>query len=56
MSNLLTGATPVVATVSLSGGGFIAKAKSRDDVEILQVTLANRDELPAQIRERITGM
>jgi nucleoside-triphosphatase len=49
----LEGAVPLVATVALKGGGFIAQVKSRADVEILEVTRANRDEMPARLKERL---
>jgi len=42
----------VVATVALRGGGFIAEVKRRPDVEIVEVTRANRDTLPARIVDR----
>jgi nucleoside-triphosphatase len=40
---------PVVATTALRGGGFIAEVKSRPNVQILEVTPANRQALPGQI-------
>jgi nucleoside-triphosphatase len=52
---LLDGSTPVVATVAVSGGGFIAEAKRRPDVELWEVTQANRDELPQRLLERLSG-
>jgi len=42
----LDGATPVVATVAGKGAGLIAEVKARPDVEIVEVTHANRDGLP----------
>jgi nucleoside-triphosphatase len=49
---LLDGPTPVVATVAAKGAGFIAEVKARFDVEVIEVTTANRDELPARLAER----
>ena len=46
---LLDGATPVVATIALRGGGFIAEVKRRRDVDLVSLTRATRDALPAQI-------
>jgi len=43
----------VVATVARRGGGFIAEMKHRPDVEILEVTRANRDTLHTQIVDRL---
>ncbi len=50
---LLEGPRPVVATIALQGGGFIAEAKSRADVEILEVTRESRDGLPALLVEKL---
>jgi nucleoside-triphosphatase len=49
MRTLLAGATPVVATVALKGGGFIAEAKRKTGSTVWEVTRANRDVLPARI-------
>ena len=49
MSQLLDGPVPVVATIALQGGGFIAGVKSRPDVQIVEVTQGNRPTLPGQI-------
>ena len=47
--SLLGEPVPLVATVALRGGGFIAEVKKRPDVQVVEVTQANRGELPAQI-------
>jgi nucleoside-triphosphatase len=49
MRRLLTEPVFVVATIALRGGGFITEVKNRPDVQIVQVTQANRQVLPAQI-------
>jgi len=49
MRRLLTEPVPVVATIALRGGGFIAEVKQRHDVRILAVSQANRQVLPGQI-------
>ena len=51
--DILTGQTPIVATVALSGTGFIADVKRGPDVEVWDVTIPNRDELPAKLAERL---
>jgi nucleoside-triphosphatase len=51
---LLAGPTPVVATVALRGGGFIAEAKSLPDALVWQVTPAVRDGLPARVKSWLT--
>ena len=50
---LLDGSTPVIATVAVSGGGFIAEAKGRSGAELWEVTTANRDELPHRLARRM---
>lgn len=49
MSKLLGAGKPVIATVALHGEGFIAEVKARPDVQLWQVTMANRDSLPQDI-------
>jgi nucleoside-triphosphatase len=49
MRVLIGGAVPVVATVALKGGGFIAEAKQKAGSSIWDVTRANRDLLPERI-------
>lgn len=51
MGSLLDSGRPLVATVALRGGGFIAEVKDRVDVELWEATRGNRDEMP----ERIVG-
>lgn len=46
---LLTGHTPMVATIGARGEGFIAEVKRRPDCELWEVTHVNRDELPGRI-------
>jgi nucleoside-triphosphatase len=48
MRTLLIGPKPVVATIALRGGGFIAEAKRTDGAAIWEVTHANRDLLPSR--------
>ena len=49
-NSLLHGPTLVVATVLPFGAaGFIAEVKKRPDVQIVDVTQANRQALPEQI-------
>ena len=45
----LDSATPVLGTIAREAGGFIATVRRRADVTIVEVTVANRDELPATI-------
>jgi len=46
---LLEGPVPLVATIALRGGGFVADVKNRPDVQIVEVTQGNRQSLPGQI-------
>jgi nucleoside-triphosphatase len=40
---------PVLGTVALKGGGFIAEVKARNDVALFEVTVRNRDIFPDEI-------
>jgi nucleoside-triphosphatase len=51
MRRLLDSPVTVVATVAQRGSGFIAEVRQRKDVELWEVTPANRDELPQRIVE-----
>jgi nucleoside-triphosphatase len=46
---LLEGLVPLVASIALRGGGFIAEVKNRPDVQALEVSHGNRQALPEQI-------
>ena len=46
---LISGYTPMVATVGAYGGGFIAEVKRRPECELWEVTHANCYDLPARI-------
>jgi nucleoside-triphosphatase len=51
MNDLVNRSEPVVATVARSGRGLIDEVKQRPDSRLVEVTRANRDDLP----ERIVG-
>ena len=51
MRRLLDARVPAVVTIARRGGGFIEEVKSRNDVELWEVTRANRDELPAAVAD-----
>ena len=53
---LLEAGVPLVATVGLRGGGFIAQVKRRADVTLWEVTHANRDTMPARVGEWIDSV
>jgi len=53
VTRALDGPVPVLATIAAKGGGVIANAKARPDVEIATVTTANRDRLPDELAQRI---
>ena len=42
----------LLGTVALRGGGFIAEAKQSPGIELVTLSAANRDSMPAQIAER----
>lgn len=49
---ILEDETPVLGTVAIRGEGLIQEVKLRHDVDIIEVDLANRDELPGQLAAR----
>ncbi len=50
MRALISSRLPIVATIGARGGGFIAEVKRRPECTLWQVTQANRDDLPADVR------
>lgn len=48
-TDLLDEPVPLVATVSRNGRGLISEVKNRPDARLVEVTRANRDELPERI-------
>ena len=52
---LLDSETPVIATVASRGSGLIARVKTRDDVELVEVTRRNRGELPRELAARLNA-
>jgi nucleoside-triphosphatase len=49
----LAGPLPVLGTVALAGGGFIAEAKRTPGGEVITLSRENRDRLPAQVAARL---
>jgi nucleoside-triphosphatase len=52
---LMDGPVPVLATVAMKGGGLIAEVKARLDVRLVEVTVENRDRLPAELEAWARG-
>jgi nucleoside-triphosphatase len=50
---LLAQPTNLLATITKKGDGFIDQIKRRSDVEIIEVTRKNRDELPDELARAI---
>jgi len=46
----------VIGTITLGGDEFIQNIKKREDIEIIEVTLENRDRLPNVIFEKIKSI
>lgn len=55
VDRLFTAGQDVVATVHLARDPFTRELRHRDDVEVIRVERANRDELPARIAGRLIG-
>ena len=46
----------VVGTITLGGSEYIHQVKARDDIEIIEITLANRDQVPQILLERVLAL
>jgi nucleoside-triphosphatase len=55
MRALLDSETPVLGTVALKGGGFIAEVRARSDVTFFEVTMKNREHLVLEILQALTN-
>ena len=53
ITELLAEPTNLLATISKKGNGFIDQIKRRSDIEIVEVTRKNRDELPEELARKI---
>ncbi|HEY2989705.1 MAG TPA: NTPase [Candidatus Binatia bacterium] len=51
--DLLAHPSNMLATIAKTGKGFIAQLKARNDVELIEVTRANREGLAGEIADRI---
>ena len=49
LRGLLDSAKPLVATIAQKGGGFITEVKARRDMEVWEVTRANRGGMPKEV-------
>ncbi len=50
---LLAGPSNLLATIAKKGPGLIEQIKKRSDVELIEVTKENRNDLPAAIAQRL---
>ncbi|MGC8874104.1 MAG: nucleoside-triphosphatase [Chloroflexia bacterium] len=50
---LLDDDRPLLGTLALHGPEWVDRVRRREDVEIVEVTLANRDRLPEMLAERL---
>jgi len=46
---------PVLGTIGRASSGFMAEVRARPDVELIEVTLANRDRLPTLLAARLSA-
>ena len=54
MKWLFDGSTStILGTVAIRGSGFIAQVRQRPDIELLEVTSRNREELVDKLAERL---
>jgi nucleoside-triphosphatase len=52
--DLLAHPTNLLATIAKKGKGLVQQIKDRNDIELIEVTRKNRDELPEEIERKIT--
>lgn len=51
--DLLARPVSLLATIAKKGKGFIEQIKGRNDIELVEVTRENRDQLPVEIAARV---
>jgi len=56
LGTLLVAGRPLIGTIALRGGGFIAEVKERPGVELRPVSIANRDRLPEVLRDELARL
>lgn len=54
-AELLASGRPVVATVAMKGAGLIADVKARPDVELIEISRDNRNDLPRWILHAVSA-
>lgn len=54
--NALDSPNIVIGTITFGGTGFILEAKERNDIEIIEVTEANRNQLPNIISDKASKL
>jgi nucleoside-triphosphatase len=55
IDKLLSSDNTILATIALKGGGVIERIKRRDDILLYEITQYNRDQLPIQILDKLSG-
>lgn len=55
VEDLLGTGRHLLATVHASDRGYIGRIKEREDTDVIEVARANRDDLPQQLADRLTG-
>ncbi len=56
ITSLLDSRKPLVATISLRGEGLISQVKRRPDVQILELTAANRESLVIEVVDSVRNL
>lgn len=54
--NALDSRKPVLAVIMAQSNDFADQVKNRDDVEVIEVTKENRDEIPGIIKRKVEGL
>jgi nucleoside-triphosphatase len=53
---LLDSSKPLVATISLRGEGLSSQIKQRPDVQVLELTVANRESLVTEVADSVRSL
>jgi nucleoside-triphosphatase len=56
VSEILDSSRPAIFVIALKGNGIIAEIKRRQDIQLLEITMANRERLMADILQVIADM
>jgi len=56
VQEVLNGPVPVLGTIGRGGGPFMRSVRERGDVQLIEVTRANRGDLPSRLAQMLTKL